>query len=139
MEIVGVKYQAICNALNKLKTILEKLHSHQFEALHEEMRDSAIKRFEFCMDTFWKFLKVYLTEVLKIQPEKASPRHIFYLCLQQQLISNEELVVLEDLVGDRNLTSHTYNEELAESISENIPKYYHTMSKIIARFKIERI
>lgn len=40
------------------------------------MRDGLIQRFEYSIDSFWKFLKMYLEEVQKVSIEPASPKAI---------------------------------------------------------------
>jgi hypothetical protein len=37
---------------------------------------------------------------------------------------------------DRNLTSHSYNEQLAEKIVIRIPQYYQTMHAIITKIQV---
>ena len=41
--------------------------------------------------------------------------------------------ILNKAIDDRNMTSHTYNEELAIAICHNIESYYDLMSKIVAK------
>jgi hypothetical protein len=40
------------------------------------------------------------------------------------------------MVDDRNLTSHTYKEALAEKIASRIPAYCKIMEKLLAKTKI---
>ena len=40
---------------------------------------------------------------------------------------------LLQMLDDRNLTSHTYVEELAESIAHRIPDYSKNMSEVMTR------
>jgi glucan phosphorylase len=59
------------------------------------------------------------------------------LALDSKLITGDECEALLDSVSERNLTSHTYNEETAERIQQHIPFYYGTMKAIIDRLKID--
>ena len=77
-----------------------------------------IKRFEFCYDFTWKFLRRYLIDKYSI--EVNSPKKVFQELLKQKMISPDEEQLLLDMVEARNNTSHTYNEILAEEISHDI-------------------
>jgi len=100
------------------------------------MRDSAIQRFEYSIDTFWKFLKIYLQEIKKIDIEGSSPRSILRQSLHNQIINEDEFNTLISGIVDRNLTSHSYNEELAEKIIQHLPLYYSKMNTILQRIQI---
>lgn len=76
MEKITQRYKMALQTLITLKNVLDKIASGVPEEYSLEMCDSAIQRFEYSIDTFWKFLKIYLQEHLKIQIESASPRAI---------------------------------------------------------------
>ena len=52
-----------------------------------------------------------------------SPREVIRTGLTAKLYSEEISKELLQMLDDRNLTSHTYVEELAESIAGRIPSY----------------
>jgi nucleotidyltransferase substrate binding protein (TIGR01987 family) len=101
------------------------------------MRDSMIQRFEFSFDLFWKTLKVYLTEVEKVVSDSASPRLILRDCVQNGVMSETEGNQAMDMLDSRNMTSHTYREEIAVSEAEKIPEYYNLMQTVTNRLKID--
>ncbi len=77
----------------------------------EIIRDSAIKRFELCFDLSWKTVKNYAkTEGL----ECYSPKECFKSAFQLKLIDKEKEWL--EMVNDRNLSIHLYNEDKAEEI-----------------------
>lgn len=78
---------------------------------NEFMRDSVIQRFEFCWELAWKTLRLWL-EYLGI--EAANPRDAFREALQNGLIQDGN--AWSELQRMRNLTSHTYDEKLAEQV-----------------------
>lgn len=81
--------------------------------------DATIQRFEFTIELFWKALKKKLLQDHGIETQ--SPKSV----LQQSYVNNiihEESIWLAMLL-DRNLTSHSYNRELALKIYQNILKY----------------
>jgi nucleotidyltransferase substrate binding protein (TIGR01987 family) len=77
----------------------------------EFLRDSVIQRFEFTHELAWKMLK------LRLEAENIlarTPRETLQEALQAGLI--EDGNAWSDLQRMRNLTSHTYNESLADDV-----------------------
>ena len=99
----------------------------------EMARDSVIKRFEFCYDITWKYLKQYLEDTLGVIAK--SPKPVFQEAFKQTIINEQELGTLLSMVDDRNTTSHVYSEETAEEISYRISNYYIVIKNIIERIK----
>ncbi len=78
---------------------------------NEYIRDSAIQRFEFTFELAWKLLKRYLSlQGLEARSPRESIRGAFEVGL---LPEDEGWLAMIEL---RNLTSHTYDEEVAERI-----------------------
>ena len=74
-------------------------------------RDAVIQRFEFTYELAWKTLKAYLeTKDLFV----LNPKDTLKLAHQQQLLSDAN--AWSELHMQRNLTTHTYDEKLAEDI-----------------------
>ena len=84
-----------------------------------------IQRFEYSTEAFWKFLKAYLLTEHNLSAN--SPRDVIRTGLKAKLFSEEISKELLQMLDDRNLTSHTYVEELAESIAGRIPAYSNNM------------
>lgn len=82
---------------------------------NEFMRDSVIQRFEFCWELAWKTLRLWL-EYLGV--EATNPRDVFREALQNSLIQDGN--AWSELQRMRNLTSHTYDEKLAEQVYQFI-------------------
>ena len=85
------------------------------EALREPatplVRDACIQRFEFCFELGWKAIQ----EALRREGRDCtSPRSCLREAFKQRWIESEE--AWSRLLADRNLTSHTYDEALAEAI-----------------------
>ena len=77
----------------------------------EFVRDSVIQRFEFTHELAWKMLK------LRLEQEDIfakTPRETMQASLEAGFI--EDGNAWTDLQKMRNMTSHTYNEELAEEV-----------------------
>ena len=80
-----------------------------------------IQRFEYSTEAFWKYLKAYLSMEHNLSAN--SPREVIRTGLKTKLYSEEISKELLQMLDDRNLTCHTYVEELAESIAGRIPFY----------------
>ena len=74
------------------------------------IRDSVIQRFEFCWELAWKILKLRL-EMVGI--EVLTPRDVFQESLNKGLIRDGN--AWSEAQKMRNLTSHTYDEKLADT------------------------
>ena len=87
MEQIKKRYKMALQRLATLKEVLDKIEQGVPEEYALEMRDSTIQRFEYSIDTFWKFLKIYLQDYLKMPTESASPRAILKDALNANLLS----------------------------------------------------
>lgn len=75
------------------------------------IRDSVIQRFEFCWELAWKTLRFKL-EVEGIITN--TPREVWQQALQAGLIADGN--AWSEAQKKRNLTSHTYDEKLADEV-----------------------
>jgi nucleotidyltransferase substrate binding protein (TIGR01987 family) len=123
-------------------TMIQRLHEllGEFDSLKKQSdllklvaQESLIKRFEYSIDTLWKYLKVYL--LTKHGVDQKSPKSVFRECLRVGIISEKEALLALEMADNRNETSHTYNEALAKEIISLIPKYYELMQNIIEKTK----
>lgn len=124
------KYTAFDTALTRLKEAIDLYKTQENPVL----LDGTIQRFEFCVELGWKLLKEYL-EYEKIG-EFNSPRSTVKECFSIGLIEDAEQWL--DMLDDRNLTSHTYDEEIAKEIYRNIiTKYYDIL--VMTRNKMKSV
>lgn len=106
------------------------------EELERSLRDSLIQRFEFCADLFWKYLKRYEEDVLKLLPEINAPRSVITTACKARIITEVDAETLLEMIKHRNFTSHIYKEEMANQISGEIPGYYKIMKKYVDGLEI---
>jgi nucleotidyltransferase substrate binding protein (TIGR01987 family) len=92
------------------------------------VRDAAIQRFEYSFESAWKLLKGYLEVQEGIVCN--SPKGCFREALQTGLMSRAEVETCLIMTDDRNLTSHTYLEALAERIYAQLPAYLIVMQSL---------
>ncbi|MCI6087063.1 MAG: nucleotidyltransferase substrate binding protein [Selenomonas sp.] len=106
----------------KAEDALARLHEVVImEHLTELERDALIHRFEFCFEILWKCAKDYLRDVEGI--DAASPKKVIRMSRNVGLLTDEETEQALDMVNDRNLTSHTYDENMAMMLVEHIKGY----------------
>ncbi len=116
------------DSLSKLEAAVARLG----EALGEDKSnplylDATVQRFEFVFELAWKTLKRALElEGLVCR----TPRETFKAAYQVGWLNDEELWV--QMLDDRNVTSHTYDEPLAAEIYDNIKSYYPALVKLAA-------
>jgi nucleotidyltransferase substrate binding protein (TIGR01987 family) len=98
------------------------------------IRDASIQRFEYTFEALWKFIKEYLKvkEGIICNSPKSCFREIFSL----SIINEEETVTFLEMTDDRNMTSHTYKEEVAEIIFGKLSKYSKLADNVISRFDL---
>jgi nucleotidyltransferase substrate binding protein (TIGR01987 family) len=124
MEKLKLRSETTIKALNTLKEIVEEPYS-------TIVRDAAIKRFEYSFDIFWKLIKDYLRVQEGI--ECASPKSCFREAFKVGILSEEETVKFLEMTDNRNLSTHTYDEEAVEEIYQQIKDYWKTMDEIRKR------
>ena len=115
--------QKMANAKRALKTLQELLG---LQSLTIVERDAAIQRFEYTFEAVWKAGKAFLREIEGL--EIGSPKGVIRGFLQVGLFTEEQTALALAMVDDRNLTSHTYNEGLAEQICDQLGNYAELMT-----------
>ncbi len=98
-------------------------------------RDSAIQRFEFTVEIFWKTIKSFLREKEGI--DCRTPKSCIRDFFSAAYLDEELTVVLLKMIDDRNLTSHTYREEIAEKIFLKLERYIEILQYILLKLKKE--
>lgn len=123
--------QRFSNFRKALQTLAEAAALAQTRPLSKLEQQGLIQGFEFTHELAWNVLKDYLEEqgfVGIIGPKNAT-REAF----QNSLIADGETWM--DMIKARNLTSHTYNTEIAESIAMDIlARFYPAFAALSVTF-----
>lgn len=127
MERLEVRYEDAKRAIGTLREIL-------LEPFTVIVRDAAIQRFEYTFEAYWKFIKEYLKirEGIICNSPKSCFREVFTV----GMIKEDETIKLLEMTDDRNMTCHTYKEEVARIIYGKLKEYSRLMEDTIGRFKI---
>jgi nucleotidyltransferase substrate binding protein (TIGR01987 family) len=124
------KLAAFKNALDRLGEGLEE------DPINPLMIDGVIQRFEFSYELAWKTMKYFL-EYQGIEGVK-SPRTTIKEAFSFGLIEDGDQWI--DMLKDRNLTSHTYDEERAKRIYNKIKsRHYQNLKAVYERLKSEEV
>ncbi|MDE0480743.1 MAG: nucleotidyltransferase substrate binding protein [Gammaproteobacteria bacterium] len=111
-----------------LKRLEEQHENHRHadtslpEITREGIAESVIQRFETCYDCLWKVLKRYLIVELGIADPPNSPKPVFRLAHENQVLSS----ALEEWFGyaeARTDTSHDYDGEKAKACLTLTPNF----------------
>lgn len=96
--------------------------------------DGVIQRFEFTYELAWKTMKAYLE--YKGFYDAKSPRDVIKQSYAIGLIKDGDSFIA--MLKDRNLTSHTYDEQAARIIYHEIKNcYYPLLTSLYDSLKIE--
>lgn len=112
--------------LEMLKKALSTLNEALGEPYVTLIRDASIQRFKYTFELAWKVFR----RVSKIEGlETDSPRQAIRNAFQLGLIS--ETNAWFQFLEDRNLTSHTYNEDRAETVYQSAKKFPASLQPVI--------
>jgi nucleotidyltransferase substrate binding protein (TIGR01987 family) len=88
---------------------------------HRRDKAGVIQGFEFTFELFWKTFQ-------KLAPdaglEASSPREALVAGVKLHFITADESPHWAEMLRDRNLTSHTYNRNVADEILERVLRDY---------------
>lgn len=124
---------ALENAENRLQEMLVR---YQKEANDEAVRDSVIQRFEFTYSIALKTLRKYFIERAFILEEvnQMSFNEMIRTASQLNLIKSnlEKWTIYREM---RNMTSHTYDEEIALQVVSIIPDFSDEIAYLITKLE----
>ena len=124
VERISLKQRDAARALDSLREILAQPYS-------VIVRDAAIQRFEFTFEAVWKYSREFLKNREGIVCN--SPKSCFRELFSVGILSEEETLTLLEMTDDRNLTSHTYKEEVSQLIYNKLPLYSQALTSLFNR------
>lgn len=116
--------EKLTNYQKSMKRLKEALDRDESDEL---VLDGVIQRFEFTYELSWKLLKAYLA--YQGIAEVRSPREAFKEGFAAGVIDEGDLWI--EMLDDRNVTSHTYNEIEAREIFNKVKnKYFNILNQL---------
>ena len=113
-------------ARQALRTIQEILNQPK----NAIVRDAAIQRFEYTFEAIWKAAQMFLRAAESL--DAGSPKSAIRGSFRVELLTEEQARKAMAMADDRNLTTHTYNESLADAIYSRIPEHAAIMDAWLA-------
>ena len=119
-------------AVNGLDEVIDDYKNENNEKRKIVFRDSAIQRFEICFDLAWKSLKEYLFKYNGLSC--ASPKVCFREAFLNKIFSSDEGQWI-DMTDERNLLTHSYDEDEAEKAFKRLPEYLVLFKELLGELK----
>ncbi len=117
------KLQSFAKAIQRLAEALEAPPS-------DLVRDAAIQRFEFSFELGWKAIQ----ELMRQQGQSCqSPKSCLREAFKQGWIDDENAGI--HILDDRNLTSHSYDENLAIAIYHRPPQHVRFLQQLLGQLE----
>jgi nucleotidyltransferase substrate binding protein (TIGR01987 family) len=115
-----IDYSVLGNAVLRLKEGLAALGREPENTLY---RDAVIQRFEFTYGLCATLLARYLEQAAPVPPEKEMSFPTLIRTASENGLLRSGWDVWYEFRKARNLTSHVYNEEIAQQVVEKIPGF----------------
>ena len=111
------------DALNRSVLTSNNLNAYDND-LQETVRAGVIQNFEVAYEQCWKMMKRWLGENIgSTYVDGVSRRELFRLAAESHLITDVERWM--DYHNRRNQTSHTYDEDTAQSVFKDATEFVH--------------
>ena len=122
------KTEELALLIAKLEQALATLDEVLAMSFSVIVRDATIQRFEYCFELSWKLLK----KVLKSDGiEVNSPRQAVRKAFENGYLDNID--VWFEMLEDRNMTSHTYDPNIADKVYESAKELPIEARKVLAK------
>ena len=108
------RFKHFSQALSQLRKFIEKGNLNELE------KQGVIQAFEYTYELAWNTLKDYFEAQAEVNI--TGSRDAIRLAFKRGVIENGE--VWMDMIKSRTLTSHTYNEKIAEKVVGDIVERY---------------
>ncbi len=117
------RYNSYTKALMKILEVVES--DRKSSDLSELEKEGLIQRFEYTFELAWKtLLDLLIFRGYEITP---GPNYVLKKSFEDGLITDHD--GWRKMAKARNITAHTYNEEDANKIAQNIYDYYVALLK----------
>ena len=125
------RFENLDKAYNKFLLVVEAIEK---EPENEIYQMALVQAFEFVYELSWKTVKDYLL-ASGIQDANL-PRDVIKKGFHYKIIKDGQLWI--DMMLDRNILSHTYNEQKAKEIAKKICSEYQNGIKQVHKFFEEK-
>lgn len=127
---VEQKLESLQHIISRMAEVSQDYKDYLF------LRDSLVRRFNYCTDAFLCVLREFIIEKHGVDV-LASPKAVLKEAFDADLIDEKQYLQLLTSVNDRNLTSHAYQEDVALQIIEYVADSYQLMKIVIKKINQE--
>lgn len=122
-----------------LATLEEAVNAYQKHPENGFIRDAGIQRFEYTYELSYKMLRRYLemTESTKSIIDDLSFPSLIRLGFERGLLASE-WVVWKGFREARNITTHTYDENKAQDVFEEIPAFLNEVRFLLNELQLRQ-
>jgi nucleotidyltransferase substrate binding protein (TIGR01987 family) len=121
------KELVVATSMEEFEKAVDRLDSAIQQKKDEFIRDSVIQRFEFCVELAWKTTKKMMGTATP------APKDVIREMGQAGYIDNVELWLRA--IDMRNLSSHTYKEDLAEQVYNFARQFLVEFKQLVVQLK----
>ena len=114
-------------SLTELKKAVKSLQDALAMPLSDIVRDATIQRFEFCIELSWKSAKKVMGTTT------SAPKQVIREMGQNGFV--DDVVLWLNAIDHRNLSVHTYNEELANQVYQFAKSFANEFDKLISKLE----
>ena len=125
---MATNFEGINKALTSLKEALDTNITSDLE------RDGVIQRFEYTIELTWKLAKRVLNEN---GLTAIAPKEVIREMAKIGWIDNPKIWI--NFIKYKNLTSHTYNEKIAQEVYEKAKQFYPICTELVEILKEKSI
>lgn len=111
---------------NEFKKAVTKLKEALDQPKNDFIRDSVIQRFEFCVELSWKTSKKIMGTA------SSAPKDVIREMAQNFYIENIDVWLKS--IDMRNISSHTYKENLAELVYNFAKDFLPELNSLVEKF-----
>ncbi len=131
--MTNLDFTALENTINRLGEVLKR---YEREKTDDVVRDSVIQRFDFTYSIALKTLRKYFIERAFVIDDvnNLSFNEMIRITSKLNLIKSD-LEKWTQYRTMRNLTSHTYDEEIALKVVGIVPDFYEEISFLLTKMK----
>ena len=124
------RFSNYLKAFDQLHGVVELSMKRRLSELEQQ---GMIKAFEFTFELAWNVMKDYFE--YQGNPRITGSRDAFREAFKRELIVDGEGWM--DMIVGRNLSAHTYNQEIADELAEKIVTKYHDLFAAFAELMRE--
>lgn len=134
MEGLALKHSTFKDAFNALGRVintrrrLQQKNPNDSDA-NDLLSSGVIQHFELAYETCWKFLKEFLE--IKHDVKVNSPKAAFRECYELRILPKVLVDELTRLTDIRNETTHTYSQDKAQEVCDDILKHYLAQGNVL--------